>query len=468
MKKRIVGLFLVSLLMSSCGNSDNRHYDEFSLTLPLDYVSITKTRDIEYKYSDRYFYRSPYFYDKDLAFLSLGFTDYAFTIERATDAFNKIGYKNIYSSDYDVSSDNPHHISFSIASKVMNDSDIIIAVTIRSFEYGSEWASNFTMGKSGNHLGFDVASNTVVSGVDQYIEKYKSEMGDKNFKIWINGYSRGGGTAGLVAVKLIDRIRENKSPFALKKDDIYCYTFEAPMNLDANNTNEYFNIHNTINPNDFVPLVPPSKYGFIRAGQTHYLNTFDIETIIHNFDKDIEYQEFKEKQLSISLKNLGYADVKGSTHDQSEFNRKFIDMMMAPDESGKFKDISTRENYCDNFEVGFSYLLGIFLGRNVREAGQMFMAFFNENVWSLAMSLLSGRLSGLYYAFSNVFNEFQVEYNKEYLLYASTQLEELLTYIIHDIGHLYDEKAIAFVTLAYNIDLVVLMHSPESITALMK
>ena len=468
MKKRMILLFVASLLVSACSEVDTRSYDDVSFTMPLIYYSKEgRVKDVDYTYSDRFFYRPSSSFDKKLAVVSLGLSDYISYPEKAIEAFDWIGYKNVYSSDYDVNSTVEDHISYSFAYKVMNEVDAVICVAVRGFDYGNEWASNFHIGESGNHKGFDVASSTVLAGLDKYVMDNSDELSSKNIKLWIHGFSRAGGTAGLLASKIIDRIDDNKSPFAIAKNNVYCYTFEAPNNLDINNNKSYPNIHNIINPNDLIPMLPPTKYGFKRAGVEHLLDVSNIGGDVYAFDDSLVYQEFKEKQLSLSLKNLGYIDVKESNHNHAEFNQSFIDMLTAPCEDGKYIDISTREKYCENFEFGLSYMVRLFFSKGPFDGGPMFLKFFDDNMFDLAMALLTGRLSGLYNAFKQTFIEFEVEFDSDALMYACSELENLLSYVIHDIGNLYNEKAIAFTTLAYNSDLLIQMHSPEFIMALL-
>ena len=467
MKKRMILLFIASLLVSACEEVDTRTYDEFSFNMTMTYYSeASRSKDIEYHYTDRHFYKDSSVYNKDLAVLSLGLASYVTYLDETNDAFTKMKFDHIYNGDYSFDSDDPGHIAYSIAYKVMNDVDGLISIAIRGFDYGTEWSSNFQIGENGNHYGFDKASDNLIKGLDKYILE-NSELANKNIKLWIYGFSRAGAVASLASSKLIDRMDSNKSPFVLTKENIYCYTFEAPNNIDASNKKSYPNIHNIINPNDLIPILPPEKFGFKRAGVTHLLDVSDIGADMKNFDSGVEYQEFKEKQLSLSLKNLGFVDVKGSEHNHEKFNQDFIDMLSAPSEDEKYHDISTRKNFCDNFEFGISYFISLFFQKGSYTGGEMIVDFVNDNALDLVLSLITGRVSGLYNSFKALFNEYEIIYEIESLVYACSQLEALLTYIIHDVDALYDEKAIIFATLAYNADLIAQMHSPEFIMALL-
>lgn len=63
-------------------------------------------------------------------------------------------------------------------------------------------------------------------------------------------------------------------------DDLYAYTFEAPQGANYNSKTVkqpgdaiYNNIYNVVNPNDLVPKVAMSEYGFTRFGTDKYITT---------------------------------------------------------------------------------------------------------------------------------------------------------------------------------------------------
>lgn len=139
----------------------------------------------------------------------------------------------------------------------------LIALVVRGGGYGSEWASNFTLGESGEHDGFATARDNVLTFLDSYISTL-NENESKKVKIWITGYSRAGATANMVAGAL-DSYHSLPDGFSTSLEDIYCYTFEAPQGAVRSDVNgDYSNIFNVLNLNDLVPLVAPYSWGFAR------------------------------------------------------------------------------------------------------------------------------------------------------------------------------------------------------------
>ena len=99
---------------------------------------------------------------------------------------------------------------------------------------------------------------------------------------------------------------------------MYAYCFEPPlgveMNLDNARIDLYHGIHNLVNYNDFVPLVAPFEWGFVRYGVDHYypdrLN-------------DIYFDE-TERQKIISLYHFTYGAEKFTDYSVDKW--KFFDI----------------------------------------------------------------------------------------------------------------------------------------------
>ena len=117
-----------------------------------------------------------------------------------------------------------NNVTYCIAHKKIDDFDLIFVSSVGS-HYGSEWSNNFLVGDSGNHLGFTNSSNIVYESLMNYMKKYESP------KLWLTGYSRGGGIINLLADKLL---REK-----FDSTNMFVYTFECPKGLDKNNAPEY-------------------------------------------------------------------------------------------------------------------------------------------------------------------------------------------------------------------------------------
>lgn len=132
----------------------------------------------------------------------------------------------------------------------------LIVLAVRGGGYGAEWADNFNVGNSGNHLGFDNCAKTIGSALSEYIDV--QNLRKERVKIWITGYSRGAAVTNILAHSLSE-IYENK--------DVFAYCFECPRTITENKTeNADKNIFNIVNDIDFVTYMAPQEWGFKRYG----------------------------------------------------------------------------------------------------------------------------------------------------------------------------------------------------------
>lgn len=290
-------------------------------------------------YNDSYFYDSPSSYQKSLATMSLclelaACTSYDVTknawdpIKATQNAENLLtgkiggistGDTHLGFSDFARSPDmeaapNADSIGAIAANKKINDGDYeytLIALAVRGGGYGSEWASNFTIGESGNHQGFDEAKENVLSFLSNYIDEY--DISGK-IKLWIVGYSRAGITANMVAGELNRRGYSLPSKVIFEPlSQLYCYTFEAPMGVwETNIAGEHDNIHNIINFNDFVTHIAPRTWEFERYNQKndhHHpiaMNDEDWDDAYNAMIDELEKLGYSEKILT----DLGYINLK--------------------------------------------------------------------------------------------------------------------------------------------------------------
>ncbi len=146
----------------------------------------------------------------------------------------------------------------------------VISTTIRSGRYGKEWVSNVTLGKSGEAKGFSDAAKQVDEELEAYMKRHEIDNRTKGGKVifWVQGFSRGGAIANLLAKRVIDK-------YQAKGNKVYAYCMEAPQGgvaTEENQGGDYRSIHNVINPDDVVPYVAPSNMGFKRYGVDHFLN----------------------------------------------------------------------------------------------------------------------------------------------------------------------------------------------------
>ena len=262
-----------------------------------------------YFYSDGYFEDAPEIYNSSLATMSLTLAMSCFNAERTDFDLNmpKGVYSNIFRhvkllmSDLGILDKDIYvNESFDIrptedtigmimgSKQIMIDGEdfILIPIAIRGGDYETEWASNTTLGASGEAEGFSTASYQVLESIEGYVKSNTSfDLSDalKNGKVkfWIVGYSRAAAVANLTAKRLTDTYGETGN-------SIYAYTFETPnCGMDAYALNKpwtydgiYANIHNIINPSDIVTFVPPKEMGFKRYGVDHYSPGTEVGEII--------------------------------------------------------------------------------------------------------------------------------------------------------------------------------------------
>lgn len=252
----------------------------------------------------------------------------------------------------------------------------LIALVVRGGCYGAEWASNFTIGKSGEHDGFATARDNVLDFLDSYISSLNLRDNEKNIKIWITGYSRAGATANMVAGAL-DSYHSLPDGATTSIDDIYCYTFEAPQGAVRSNLNgNYSNIFNVLNLNDLVPLVAPYSWDFARY---NYQNdkALPSQYTSRRFKKQKEAMLNEMEKLgypNFDYKISEYSRMKNFKVDKSKFlpggdplwwfEESKVDTNTVLQEGVNFLAddvIPSREYYCENLEYCIRQLLGILM-----------------------------------------------------------------------------------------------------------
>lgn len=130
-------------------------------------------------YKDSYFNESSYNYNASLATMSLCFAVSAFGAGQVNDYENKsknarymlnsiigVSDNTIETNDWfktKPTTDSIGVIAGNKSIKVGEENYTLIAVAIRGGGYEKEWASNFTIGSSGQHVGFNTAKNNVIA-----------------------------------------------------------------------------------------------------------------------------------------------------------------------------------------------------------------------------------------------------------------------------------------------------------------
>lgn len=278
--KKALSLFLCLVMMLSLGTAafasgTDTVNGEYHFSNSLDFLADEDLSG-NFSYSDSYFTRSGYEYNHKLAIMTMALArtaqssitdNYAESNENFLELMSEIGFKNAESNRDMLTEPTGDSIGVNLASKKINDngrSCTLLAVGIRGHRYGGEWASNFTLGSTGDHQGFADARDKVLAFVRSYIAKHGITG---PLKIWVTGYSRAAITANMLAGALDQGTSLGKN-VSFSPDDLYCYTFEAPRGTACADcrSEKYWNIHNIINPNDLVPTVSFLQWGHDRFG----------------------------------------------------------------------------------------------------------------------------------------------------------------------------------------------------------
>lgn len=278
-------------------------------------------RDAVYYYSDGYFETSPDVYNEHLSTMSLAlamsafnatatefdlslYNKYANSFRNAKQLLSDIGFedKNIRVNDSFTRRPTDDSIGVIMGAKELSvDGYILLPVIVRGGGYESEWASNVTLGESGEAKGFSESASKVISELEKFILSdlsldVEKALQDGRVKFLVCGYSRAAAVANITAKRLTDKYG--------KVNDVYAYCFEAPrggvasavVNEAHTYNGQYLNIHNIINPSDLVTYVAPEKMGFIRYGVDRFIPEM----------KDDTYSAKREKMTSqLALINDG-------------------------------------------------------------------------------------------------------------------------------------------------------------------
>ena len=190
--------------------------------------------------------------------------------------WEKEGFSSFYVSDSFQQKPGLDTIGYAFAHKEIPSDDgsfHLLAITIRSGAYESEWASNLTTGTEGDAKGMSDSASTVYEDLLSYIQKqgYQGKT-----KFWLSGYSRGGSVANLLAGKILDALEEGSFPSKVTsgRKDIYAYCFEPIACALADHVDvhdaRYQGVKNLLNFNDPMPHIIPARWGFGRFGEDLY------------------------------------------------------------------------------------------------------------------------------------------------------------------------------------------------------
>jgi hypothetical protein len=293
----------------------------------------------QFYYTDDYFKQSSYItqrqglsYNSSLATMSLNLelsawgsptqANYLFKSNNVKDLLNKLDFKEFEANDdfkFKPTNDSIGAVLANKKLKVDQEDYTLLALAIRGGGYESEWASNVTLGTSGQHQGFDKASQDVLTFLDSYVIKHKIQG---KIKLWLTGYSRAAATANLVAGSLNNGRKMPQVTLSLA--NMYAFCFEPPAGtldtFDAKK-DKHHNVVNIVNLNDIVTKVAPNaeNFEFVRYGEDTTLPTKeDVGDTQYNLLRDRMLREleqieslndyllddFKWKKISLTNKSL--------------------------------------------------------------------------------------------------------------------------------------------------------------------
>lgn len=402
-------------------------------------------------YDDSLFFNNAKSFNGDLALISCAlayasYNDYSSeTFSGATKFYNDIGFTNVYvSQDFSPFLSNDG-VAYTIAQKSITNKKSgkafnVIALSIRGFGYGLEWLNNFTLGVSGNHSGFDESASVVLNGLVEYINQYNCS----DFKLWVTGYSRGGGIANVLASKLISGNDVN-----VKQSDMFVYTISTPNTLPLENALPYENVFNIINSADLVVSFPPSEYGFSRCGVDVDIYDVQARNIISTYYSKINLHAFKkDKDLyptpQLFVKYLINAMTKTEPNGSLPF--------------GEFLDVSTREKYVQNFECDVQYLLGLFYTMKISTMNAIVNEFSKLSINEIIDLFKTDSL----YEYLKPFLD-----NDSNVSYTETELKSCVKSVIDFVGSNYTEILKIVNGGASNLMYVIDMHYPQITIALL-
>ncbi|MFK4947413.1 hypothetical protein ACI1TZ_04315 [Lactococcus formosensis subsp. formosensis] len=269
----------------------------------------------------------------------------------------------------------------------------LIALAIRGGGYEAEWASNLTLGRSGEHQGFREASEKVLTFLDQYLKEHKVTG---KIKLWINGYSRAAAVTNLTAGAL-NKGRKLASG-ELKAEDMYGFCFEAPAGTllgTGNDDKRHDNIVNVINVNDVVTKVGPevSPFEFTRYGKDVRLpdrSTVSTEAYeaaknrmegeLKKLESNLKYslEEFRAKKISMLdiFDGLIVDDPEGK-----EMNKSLDDII----DRFAVEQIKNRNRYVNVYQEDIRILAALYFTTRVEDREKLTKSLFKNLVTSMML-----------------------------------------------------------------------------------
>ena len=327
----------VSTSDTSSSERKNTDYDEKEVNSTIEPLMSTSTGSISIPvtYKRQSFLNDSNKFDKDLALLSYGLCATSGRRLNTKTLYESLDFDEVYNSPSYMQEPTEETVAYFFAHRKIADFDLI-SVTLRSYNYYSEWANNFDLGLEGDHQGFKKSAEIVLADLNTYLVK---QGANEKTKLWITGYSRGGAISNVLAHNIL-----KDDSFVVKHENVYIYTFEAPRALTLENAVKYPNVHNIFNSGDFIADIAPKEYGLYRSGNEidtysdkvdEYLKELDKELVLPElntestvYENDIEHKEYViQTMLSVKEVEEGKYDPYISTREDfvNKYQRPIMD-----------------------------------------------------------------------------------------------------------------------------------------------
>lgn len=396
--------------------------------------------DLEFAYDDEYFLRDAKEYDNDLSMLSFASSVVSTNVLTGLSFYGSAGFTDFTTSGYEKAT-TVDSIGYMFAHKTV-DSAELFAVSVRGFDYQLEWADNFLIGESGDHLGFSLRAMEIYEALQGYVT---SHANGRTIKLWVSGYSRGGAVSNVLAHYLM-----TGDLLTIDSADLFAYTFEAPACLDVENCLPYENVHNINNANDLIPLIPPAQFGLGRCGVDYQIYNEDVADILKNFDEGAIIPEFAPIDADRPIEK---------DSDLVAFILDCVFNLQTDDEEMKNWTCNTREEYYNRYQAAFTNTVGLIFGLSAATRASIL-----SDVSDLGFGVLSILSDG-----QSLANFLKTYLDKDQLSYDEATLVEDCTALRNAIVYLFLRVLLIYSSDEYrpSLERLIDMHYPETVYVLL-
>ena len=402
------------------------------------YTDSSKTYDLTFTYHSSMFDHDQNRFSKDLALLAFGNAVSNQSEEMIEKFYTDAGCDSIelHEYDFDPTSDS---IAYAFAHKKLADHDLVFA-SIRGFNYGQEWEDNFNVGTEGEHLGFINKANAIRGALEIY---FLNNNCARNVILFINGYSRGGAVANLLA-------KEADNYFVgFPCSSIFAYTFEAPKGgLIEDNSHVFNNIFNIVSSGDLITHFAPEQYGFTRYGQDIDVYRGNLDQLVEEFDPDLEFPPFVATDYYANEEQLINYLIEGViSYDQSDDTQP--------------REAKTREQFVDNYADAFGYMLGLFFCLKGETT-----AAIKEGLAALSNDFMA--MAGLMYYEDGLYNFLKPYIDEDGIAYDDDSFKESCKVLIEFLKGPGTRALAILIDTNKTLDRMLMLHTPEINYVLLK